>query len=168
MRFLVVFLFFIAELFALTLPKQFSADFNQTIDSDQKTLHYRGEIFYKNGQIVWKYTYPYQKTIWVKSRIYIYEPDLMQVTVIDKKENNLIEILKKAKKIDKNRYETEYKGKKYYFILSNGKIKLPQKIYYTDEMGNKVVIKFYNFKNEVNDKVFDLNFPDDVDVIHQR
>jgi outer membrane lipoprotein carrier protein len=149
--------------FALTLPKTFSADFNQTIKSDNKTLHYKGKIFYKNGNLVWKYTYPYKKTIWVKDQIYIYEPDLMQVTIMPRKNDTLKELLKKAKKISRNLYMTEYKGKKYYFVYD----KYLRKLYYNDDMGNKIEIVFYDFKPNAPSKVFKLNFPNDVDVIHQ-
>ncbi|WP_457560137.1 LolA-like outer membrane lipoprotein chaperone [Caminibacter sp.] len=154
--------------FAINLPKKFSADFNQTITSDKQTLKYSGKIFYDNGKIVWEYLRPYKKTIWVLDKVYVYEPDLMQVTIIEKKEKNPLLLIKNAKKIGENRYETEYNGIKYVFELYGKKIKYPKKIYFTDKMENRVVIIFTNIKNKTDTKVFKPDFPSDVDVIYQR
>ena len=164
MRFFIV-LFAIVLSFGIELPEKFSADFNQTIVSDRKTLHYSGKVYYKNNEIVWEYTKPYKKTIWVKDKIYVYEPDLMQVTVIEKKEANLITLIKHAKKTAKNQYIAKYNGIEYHFKLSG---KYPKIIYYTDKMGNIVKVVFFNIKKEVNKNIFTPNFPDDVDVIYQK
>ncbi|MEO1923990.1 MAG: LolA-like outer membrane lipoprotein chaperone, partial [Nautiliaceae bacterium] len=142
----------------------FKSDFNQTIISDNQKLIYKGKVFYKNKQILWKYIYPEKKYIWVKDKVYIYEPDLMQVTITKKQNLNLQNILKHAKKIKNNLYETNLDNKKIYFIYD----KTLKKLYYTDEMGNKVKINFYNQSNEVNDSIFKPKIPDDTDVIYQN
>ena len=161
MRFLI--LFISVFLFAIDMPKAFKSEFNQTIISDNKKLIYKGRVFYKKKQIFWKYTYPEEKYIWVKEKVYIYEPDLMQVTITKKQNLNLQNILRDAKKIKNNLYETDLDNKKIYFIYD----KTLKKLYYTDEMGNKVEINFYNQSNEVNDSIFKPNIPDDTDVIYQ-
>ncbi len=149
--------------FALSLPQSFSADFNQTIISNKNTLHYSGKIFYKNKNIVWKYIKPYSKIIWIKDKIYVYEPDLMQVTIMNRKKS-LDKLLKNAKKVKQNLYVATYEGKKYYFVFDN-RLK---KLYYNDDMGNKVEIIFYNYKNNAPTKEFEINFPEEVDVIYQN
>ncbi len=167
MRYLIIFLSSIF-LFGITLPKEFSATFSQNISSDKKSLKYRGILYYKNGDIVWKYVYPYKKTIWVLDKIYIYEPDLMQVTIADKKGVNLINLIKKAKKIGRYTYESDFNGIKYYFELMGKKVKYPVKIFYKDKMGNKIVINFHKTVKKVKNTIFKLNYPKDVDFIYQR
>ena len=149
--------------YALTLPKEFSANFTQHIYSNDKNLTYKGKIFYKNKELVWKYTYPTQKTIWIKDKVYIYEPDLYQVTITKRKKLTLDKIIKNSKKIGKDLYVSKINDKKIYFIYD----KTLKKLYYTDEFGNKVEIKFYNQKNYAPAKIFNINFPNDVDYIYQ-
>jgi outer membrane lipoprotein carrier protein len=162
MRFII--LAFISILaYALSLPKEFSANFTQHIFSNDKNLTYKGKIFYKNKELVWKYTYPTEKIIWIKDKVYIYEPDLYQVTITKRKKLTLDKIVKNSKKIGKNLYLSKINNKKIYFLYD----KTLQKLYYTDELGNKVEIKFYNQKNYAPKKVFEINFPNDVDYIYQ-
>jgi outer membrane lipoprotein carrier protein len=85
-------------LYAITLPKEFSANFTQTITSSDKKITYKGKVYKLGNEIVWNYTYPSKKTIWVKEKIYVYEPDLYQVTIINKKNTTLNDILKNPKK----------------------------------------------------------------------
>ncbi len=160
----IIILFFITILsFGIELPKEFSADFNQTIISNNKKLIYKGKIFYNKGNIVWKYTYPTEKIIWILDKIYIYEPDLYQVTITKRDKTTLNEIIKNAKKIKNNLYESTIKDKKIYFIYD----RTLKKLYYTDDVGNKVKINFYNQKKSVNKKAFDLKLPEDVDFIYR-
>ena len=162
MRFII--LAFITLLsYAIELPKQFSADFNQTITSDNQNVTYKGKILYNNGNIVWKYTYPNEKTIWIKDKVYIYEPDLYQVTVTKRDNTTLNEIIKNAKKIKNHLYESNIKDKKIYFIYDN----TLKKLYYTDDVGNKVVINFYNQTNSVNLDAFKIKIPKDADFIYR-
>ncbi|WP_456488122.1 LolA-like outer membrane lipoprotein chaperone [Caminibacter pacificus] len=151
-------------LFALTPPKEFSAKFVQTVKSQDRTITYKGDVYKKGEEIVWKYTYPTEKTIWIKNKIYIYEPDLMQLTIANKKNATLNEILKKAKKIKDDLYETKVDNKTIYFIYD----KTLKKLYYTDDLGNKVEIKFFDQKNSAPSDVFKLNYPADVDVVHEN
>jgi len=159
-------LLIVAEyILALKLPSNFSADFIQTIDSNGKKLIYKGKIFFKNPKILWQYTYPNEKYIWISDKIYIYEPDLYQVTIAKKPDFTLTNILKNAKKINNNTYETKLKDKEVYFIYD----KTLKKLWYKDEIGNLVTIKFKNQKDEkLNNKLFIPYYPNDVDIIYQR
>ncbi len=163
MKFIILILVSILS-YAITLPKQFSADFIQTITSDKKTLTYKGKVFYNQGNIVWKYTYPYKKIIWIEDKVYIYEPDIMQLTITKRKKNTLSDILKNSKKIKNNLYKAEIEDKKIYFIYD----KTLKKIFYTDEIGNKVEVNFFNQKNSTPLKIFEVHYPKDVDIIYQK
>ena len=154
-------LIFISFLYSLELPKQFSAKFTEYIYQKNKKLTYKGLIIFKNQNIYWKYTYPNTKEIWINNKVYVYEPDLMQVTVSKKPKLNLIKILKNAKKIDKNLYLAKMDKKDIYFIYN----KTLKKLWYKDEIGSK--IEMY-FTKENNYSIPPLNFPEDVDYIYQN
>jgi outer membrane lipoprotein carrier protein len=58
----------------------------------------------------------------------------------------------------------DVEDKKIYFIYD----KTLKKLFYTDELGNKVEIKFFNQKNSTDKNIFKLSFPNDVDIIYQN
>ncbi|NPA11637.1 MAG: hypothetical protein GXO62_05295 [Epsilonproteobacteria bacterium] len=159
MRFLLLCVTF---LYSLNLPNSYSAKFLQKIKSTSGTLTYKGKIYYKKPYLLWIYTYPQEKKIWVKDKIYIYEPDLMQVTVAPKK-ITLNSILKHSKKIKNSLYVAKIKDTTYKFIFD----KYLKKLSYTDPTGNKVSIEFFDFSDKVDDKLFNINYPKDTDVIYQ-
>jgi len=161
----IIFLLFFNFLFAIPISENFSANFIQTINSNGKKLIYKGKIFFKNPKILWKYTYPNEKYIWISDKVYIYEPDLYQVTIAKKPEFTLTDILKNAKKIKNNTYKTKLKNKTVYFIYD----KTLQKLWYKDNLGNLVIIKFSNQKaKNLNPEIFIPNYPKDVDIIYQK
>ncbi len=165
MRIIIFNLLLIFNLFALNLPKYFSADFIQKIYSDGKVLTYKGKIYTDSKNVLWKYTYPDEKYIWINDKVYVYEPDLLQVTISKKPEFNLFKALKKANKLKNNEYEAEIDSKKIYFIYGN----TLQKAWYTDDVGNKVIITFSNQSGKkIESSVFKPNFPKDIDVIYQN
>jgi outer membrane lipoprotein carrier protein len=150
------------NLSALNLPKNFAANFTQYIYQNDKKLTYKGIIILNNNQIYWKYTYPTLKEIWIKDKVYIYEPDLIQVTISKKPKLNLFKILKNAKKIDNNKYMALADNKEIYFIYD----KTLKKAYYKDDIGNSIEIYFK--KLDKNISVPPLNFPKDIDFIYQN
>ncbi|EDM23844.1 hypothetical protein FE773_05985 [Caminibacter mediatlanticus TB-2] len=150
--------------FALTLPNKFSSEFIQTINSNDKNLTYKGKVYLNNNEIVWKYIYPNNKIIWVKDKVYIYEPDLEQLTITKRNKLSLRDIVKNAKKIKNNLYFSKVENKKIYFIYD----KTLKKLYYKNNIGNKITIKFFNQKNDVNKSVFKINLPKDIDIIYQN
>ena len=149
--------------FSLTLPKSFKANFIQTIKSNNQTITYKGKIFYKDGKIFWKYTYPVEKYIWINKKVYIYEPNLYQVTITKKPKINLNSIVKNAKKIKDNLYEAKINNKKVKFIYD----KFLKELSYIDDVGNRVKIVFSNYSKDVNIS-FTPKYPLDVDIIYQR
>ncbi len=157
----------ISLLYAFNLKyTQFSTDFNQTIKSNNKTISYKGKLYIKNDLILWKYLYPTSKTIWItNNKIYIYEPDLYQVTIYNnQKKDSLFELIKSANKIKPNLYVKKYNDKTIYFQTKNGLI---DKIYYKDKIGNLVTLNFYNTKKENISKLFFIpKYPKDVDFIY--
>ena len=159
-----ILLLMVINLHALNLPHYFHAKFTQKIYSDKKTLTYKGEIYTDSKQVFWKYTYPNTKEIWINDKVYVYEPDLLQVTISKKPKLNLFEAIKKAKKTEKG-YIAKIDNKTIHFIYD----KTLKKAWYTDDIGNKVVINFKDVSTKkINPEIFTPKFPDDVDIIYQR
>jgi len=148
--------------------KTLTTDFNQTIKSDNKTIIYKGKLFIKDNLIFWHYKKPIEKKIWVlQNKIYVYEPDLYQVTIYSKnKDDDFFNLLKTAKKIDNNLYVKKYNDKTIYFSIKNGLVK---KIYYKDKIDNLVTLNFYNTnKGDINKSLFKPSFESDVDIIYSK
>ena len=165
MKKLFVLLFFLIALNALELPKNFSADFTQTITDQNKKITYKGKIYYKNGKILWKYSYPAEKYIWIRDRVYVYEPDLFQVTISPKPKFTLQNIVKNAKKIKDDIYEAKIDKKRVFFKYD----KSLKYLKYKDQMDNNIEINFSNQSTkELNESTFIPTYPKDVDIIYQR
>jgi outer membrane lipoprotein carrier protein len=129
---------------------QFTSDFNQSVKSENKTINYEGKVYVNNQLIFWHYTKPIEKKIWLTSnnKIYVYEPDLEQVTIYNNSKENFFKLIKSAKKLKNNLYLKKYNDHKIYFKTDNGLIK---KIYYKDKVDNLVTLNFYNTqKKEIN------------------
>jgi outer membrane lipoprotein carrier protein len=150
------------NLYAIEIPKIFIAKFTQNIYQNDKKLTYKGIVILKNNQIYWQYNYPTLKKIWIKDKVYVYEPDLMQVTILKRPSLNLVKILKNAKKVKDNLYETEMNKKRIYFIYK----KTLKKIYYKNEIGNRVEIYFTPLNKNLS--IPKMNFPPDIDIIYQN
>jgi len=158
-------LFLTVFLNALSMPSYFQADFIQTIRSEGKKLIYKGKIFYHKNKIFWHYTYPVEKYIWINKKVYVYEPDLIQVTISKRPEFTLQNILNNAKKIKNNEYETVINNTKVNFVYN----KTIKKLWYKDKMGNLVEINFsHQSTKELNSSLFIPKYPKDVDIIYQR
>jgi len=152
-------------LFALELPKYFSADFIQNIYSDRKVLTYKGKIYTDSKNVFWKYIYPNEKEIWINDKVYVYEPDLLQVTISKKPHFSLFEAVKNAKKIKNGEYIAKVDSKTVHFIYD----KTLKKAWYTDDVGNRVEITFQNPSVEKTDaSVFIPKYPKNVDIIYQN
>jgi outer membrane lipoprotein carrier protein len=152
----------VINLSAIEIPKIFIAKFTQNIYQNDKKLTYKGIVILKNNQIYWQYNYPTLKKIWIKDKVYVYEPDLMQVTILKRPSLNLVKILKNAKKVKDNLYETEMNKKRIYFIYK----KTLKKIYYKNEIGNRVEIYFTPLNKNLS--IPKMNFPPDIDIIYQN
>ena len=158
-----IILLIFTNLFALNLPPYFSATFTQKIYSDNKTLTYKGEVYTNSKEIFWKYTYPEEKYIWIKDKVYIYEPNLLQLTITKKPKINLFNVINQATQIDKNKYVAQIDNKQVYFIFD----KTLKKAWYKDDLGNKVVFTFKNQSNKkINNSIFIPTYPKEVDIIY--
>ena len=148
--------------------KEFSADFNQSVKSENKIIKYQGKIDVDNNLVFWHYTKPIEKKIWATfNKIYVYEPDLEQVTIHNiSKNDNFFTLLKTAKKIKDNLYMKNYDNKNIYFVVQNQMI---TKIYYKDKIDNLVTLNFYNIKpQKFKMDTFIPKYPDYVDTIYSK
>ncbi len=149
----------------------FSADFKQTISSEnEKKAVYEGSVIAKRPKLIkWTYKKPVKKYLYIiANEVIMVEPELEQAmfkTIND--DINFLQILKKAKKISKEKYEAFYQNKKYTVLLKNDNI---YKIIYKDSLDNDVVIEFFNQKinYKINNKEFKVNIPKDYDVIFEK
>lgn len=168
-----VFLLFIMSaisLFAndLLKIKSFEAKFEQSIKSDtSNSIEYFGKIYIKEpAKILWKYEKPIIKNVYVIANIAIVdEPDLEQA-IYTRLENNInvLKILRNAKKVSNNLYNTTLNNVEYKLHVKNNIIK---QIDYVDELENKVSIKFSDIKvnDEIANDTFQFIAPDYYDII---
>ncbi len=168
--------FFILLLsFTITYAKlqitSFQSDFIQTVTNEQnKTLHYKGEIFFKApGLVKWSYSTPLPKAIYIKDH---------EVTIIDKTlEQVLIKrvdpdfdfkrLLELAKKVTDDHYRAKYGEKIFDIFLKNGKLCCIQ---YQDDLGNRVKIEFLHPKQnvEIDRAVFEFRLDPSWDVVYEQ
>jgi len=167
------YLFFLSLLYSLSFASfenidTFEADFNQSVtDEKGKTINYSGHVIASKPQNAkWSYKKPILKDIYVTSyQITIVEPELEQA--IKKRINsnfNLFNLLKNAKKIADNRYETYFKNAKFQITLKKGVI---NSISYIDEFDNSVKVVFSNqeINKKLSLKIFSPKIPIEYDVI---
>ena len=148
--------------------KSFEASFVQTIKNPSgNKVNYNGILYIKEpNKIKWEYKTPIEKIVYInKDSVTIIEPELEQaiVTKIDQ-EINILNLLKKAKKITTNEYQSEFNNITYTLNIENGNL---QQIKYQDEIENDVTITFTNIKQNhiINSEIFLFTIPYDYDVI---
>jgi outer membrane lipoprotein carrier protein len=155
----------------LTNLKTLETNFIQKIqNSTNNVLTYKGTMFAKkkNNLALWIYNYPVKKKIYYRDgSITVLEPELEQVTFAKlEKIPNILTLLRKAKKVSKNRLVTTFNKTKYYITTNNNFVK---DIKYKDEMQNVVTISFKKPKinKGINDKKFVYEIPAGYDVLKQ-
>ncbi|WP_415398471.1 LolA-like outer membrane lipoprotein chaperone [Sulfurimonas sp. CS5] len=146
----------------------FQADFTQSVTDDKnKSLVYSGHVAASKPQnAVWNYTNPIKKDVYInRFNATVIEPEIEQV-IIRRIDSSLdfFNMLRNAKKIEKNRYEAYYKESK--FVITT-KDEVIETISYIDEFENKVKIVFKNQKQNVkiDMKIFTPKYPLEFDVI---
>ena len=150
--------------------KSYQANFQQIVtNNSQKEILYNGKIFLNNtGDILWKYTDPLIKNVFIsKKEVIIDEPELEQVIITKMdKSLNLIKILKESTKINANTYENTINKTKYIIKTKNNKLKT---IMYTDSIDNKVKINFTNAKlnKQIKSSMFKFTAPLHYDIIRK-
>ncbi|RUM63776.1 MAG: outer membrane lipoprotein chaperone LolA [Sulfurimonas sp.] len=167
------YIFLSALLFTLSFSDIFSmnsyeASFRQVVTNDKgNTLEYSGHIKAMKPQyVLWEYFQPSSKFIYInKNMATIIEPNLEQVIV--KKLYSSIDffnIIKNAKKINKNKYIAEFQSVLYIINVIDSDLK---SIEYKDQLDNTISIDFseqiVNKKMSVEE--FEPDIPSNFDVI---
>lgn len=172
-----IFKLFLFFTFFLTLHAQnlqelktFQSDFKQTIiNPSNNEAIYTGTLNIKEPHFIkWHYKTPIEKLVYVKKyTVTIIEPELEQAIITRlNKEINILTLLKTAKKINNNRYESNYNNVKYTLLFKNN---LLDTISYKDELENKVDITFSNAKQNqpLSKKIFKFQIPQEYDIIRK-
>lgn len=150
--------------------KTFQSDFKQTIiNPSNNEAIYTGTIDIKEPNFIkWHYETPIEKLVYIKKyTVTIIEPELEQAIITRlNKEINILTLLKSAKKIDQNIYESNFNNVKYTLLFKNN---LLNTISYTDELENKVIIAFSNTKQNksLSDETFKFQIPQEFDIIRK-
>ena len=165
----------ISSMFASTITsiklenlKSFQANFVQKVTNESdKTVAYKGELFIKNnGKVLWKYNTPILKNVYILNNIVIIdEPELEQAIYSTLEDNiDMIRLLKEAKKINENKYQTKLYNTLYTIMIKDNKI---NSISYKDELENKILISFDKAKQNIdlNDDIFNFLAPEFYDII---
>jgi len=170
----------------ITLPNNFSAEFEQNITNDQgKVIKYEGDVLFKKmtesflnnsgttqsysrSLFKWNYSSPTQKEVCTDGRqLIVIDHDLEQVSNYMVDEGiDLEAILKVAQKITNVDYKATYKETEYIITLDN-KQQL-SKIVYVDNLDNgvKIVFNNMNYNNTSFDvKKLECQSPQEYDII---
>ncbi len=169
MKKILILLLFVSKIFAsFGFITSFEADFTQSVtDEKNKVLKYRGSVSaLKPQKAIWNYTNPVKKDIFINTYcIVMIEPEIEQVIIKNIKSNfDFFNIIKNAKKINKDYFLAKYKKLRFFITTKNDLIK---SISYKDEFDNKVKIIFKNQKQngKINPKIFIPKIPKGFDVI---
>ena len=145
-----------------------SANFSQTVQSDDAKISYGGDFSATKEHAVWHYKTPTIKNIFFSfTKVVVIEPELEQAIITNIKETpNLTAILANAKPNKNGVYEASFDDVKYLIEMKGD---LPSKISYTDKMDNKVVINLSNVRKNapVNEAIFKPAIPKNYDIITQ-
>ena len=145
-----------------------SANFSQTVQSDDAKISYGGDFSATKEHAVWHYKTPTIKNIFFSfTKVVVIEPELEQAIITNIKETpNLTAILASAKPNKNGIYEASFDDVKYYIELKN---EIVSSIKYTDKLGNDVQISFSNVRKNapVNEAIFKPAIPKNYDIITQ-
>ena len=154
-----------SDVFSMT---SFKADFTQTVINEKGgKLKYTGNIkAIKPHYALWQYTQPSLKLIYVnKNKVTIVEPELEQA-IIKRLQSGIdfFNIIKNAKKIDKDTYTTNFQSVRYTIYTKNSNLK---SIKYKDQLDNTILIDFTNhiINNNIELHDFEPTIPLAYDII---
>ncbi len=146
----------------------FEADFIQSVtDEKKKVLTYNGSLIASKPQnALWRYTSPVNKDVYInRFNVTIIEPEIEQA-IIKRIESNFdfFQMIKNAKKIDKNTFIAKYGSNDFLIKTKN---KFIESISYVDEFENSVKILFSKQKqnSEIDKELFIPSIPVDFDII---
>ena len=147
-----------------------SSEFKQTITNEENSkIVYKGSFYATTkAKALWVYKSPIDKKIYFsQNQVVIVEPELEQVIITNLQNTpNLTEILKSAKNVDGDTYETTYEDTKYVIHVKNEKI---ERISYSDKLENRVTIELFNqtINTFLDDSLFRATIPNGFDVVTQ-
>ncbi|RAX51915.1 hypothetical protein CCY99_08120 [Helicobacter sp. 16-1353] len=166
MKYIITMLLLFNGLFALDL-QNIKADFTQTISGEDSKITYSGNLIVTaESMALWKYKKPLEKYILInKNQITIFEPNLNQAIISKQNNIDFIKIINSMKE-SKDGLISEVNGQVFQIFLKDNK---PYKIKYNDELDNKIEIMLENVEinQNIDKKVFNLNIPEDADVIFE-
>ncbi len=170
LRFLVLFILFsVAGASDIREFLTLKASFKQTITNSKATIVYSGEILIDNGskKALWSYEKPAQKLIYIDvARITIIEPDLEQAILSEASEvPDLNELIKSAKQVSQNHFQTSFDGVLYDIFLSgDGDI---AKISYKDKFDNTASIELFDtiLDSPISQNLLTPNIPNGYDIV---
>lgn len=150
--------------------KSFEAKFVQKVKNESgKTIEYSGDVYIKNdGKVLWKYATPIVKNVYILNDMVIVDEPELEQAIYSKLEKsiNILTLLKDAKKLEENLFETTLYDIKYLIKIENDKI---SSLSYKDELSNNVTIDFkeINQNIEIDDEIFRFIAPKDYDIIEK-
>lgn len=170
--------FFILSIFLATFLnanilkdiKSFEAKFEQKIiNPSQKVIVYEGEILIKEPYyILWKYATPVIKNVYIINNFAIIDEPELEQAILSRLQNeiDILELIKSAKEISKNKYKANIYDTDYLLFVENEKI---SKIEFKDNLENQVIITFkdVNQNIEIDEEVFKFLPPEHYDVIRK-
>lgn len=157
---------------SIPIPEHIVANFIQTVKNleNNQTLKYSGIVYFKPpNSAKWIYKEPIKKIICLmKRKALIIEPELEQVTLFKlNRAIPVLKILKRAKKIDTQKYGAKFNEIKY--TIYTDKNNLVKKIEYVDELSNLVTISLKNiYTKPFKKSSIECKIPDDYDIIDGR
>jgi len=163
-------------IFALSLLadldiESFQAKFRQKIRDDQNTtLVYTGTVHYLSPNLtLWRYETPVEKSVLVDGqKVIVIEPELEQITITRlTKDQNIISLLKNARKIGPTTYKLTVKKRDFFIHADkNGTIRL---ISFKDDLSNEVEVEFFDIKQnqQIEQKAFEVEIPAHYDRIYR-
>ncbi len=148
----------------------FRANFIQNVTNpNNKVVSYSGEVIAKAPYyMLWIYQSPIEKNIYLNKDFVIVDEPMLEQALFSKlkDEINIISLLKKSTKISKDKYLAKVYDRTYTIKTRDNKI---TNISYSDEMDNKIEIKFTNFipNIKIANKRFVFVAPDYYDIIRK-
>jgi len=171
MKFIVITTLLLSSIFAqISLPKNFSTKFKQTVtNTKKKQIKYNGVLYFiAPNKFKWSYKAPTKKEVCTDGKsLIVVDHDLEQVSkYILKRGLNISKILSKAKFYKQNIYLAKYENKNYTIVVDSKK--RLKSIGYLDDLDNTVNIFFNNIKynkNRISKKMMRCKYPKNYDYI---
>ncbi|XPV70250.1 MAG: LolA-like outer membrane lipoprotein chaperone [Halarcobacter sp.] len=150
--------------------KTFKADFIQSVfNQSNKELKYKGSLYISSQKrVLWQYKTPIKKNVYlIDNSVIIDEPELEQA-IYTSLENGIdfVTLLKSAKKINENQFQSTINGIDYNINIKNDQI---DSITYKDSFENNIIIKLKNVEKNIplDESLFSFLPPDYYDIIRK-